>query len=264
MSDSSAHPPILEPMNPHSRDASAVFLAASLRALLTGTCSPDAVVEAYDRADAPVPLIVDDPVISSDLPQGLLLWAAEARRSGIDSAYSVLLHPTLPHRVPRTDKEHRRALARSSSVTVLEAEGTSRALVLLSADAAARVIPTAPVRTAPLGSVSAPEAVRALRECTMEGVGLVEELGDELPENLRQAPWRDWQADLAVGRLSESIGALLDEPRYAASLVTAFEIHSMLRPVLAPHTLQPPRFGEMLARLHAAAAAVVTAVTRGL
>ena len=249
-------------MNPLSPDASAVFFAAALQSLLSQRRSPDTIVDAYASASTPVPLIVDDPVFGSDTPQGLLLWAAQLRREGIDSAHTVFIHPTLPHRVPRTDREHRRLLARVSSVTVLEQAGVSRAIVVLNADGAAQVIPTAAVSSAPLGTVSAAEAVRELRECTMEGLALVERLGDELPENLRQAPWRDWQADMALGRLADNIGDLLPEPRWAASLVTACEIHSLLSPVWAPHTMQPPEFGALLARLHAAAAAVVWSVTR--
>lgn len=249
-------------MIPPSPDTSAVFFAASLQCLLSQTRPPDAVVDSYTSAGSAVPLIVDDPVFSADLPEGLLLWAAQLRRAGIDSAYTVLVHPTLPHRVPRIDREHRGLLSRVSNVTVLEAQGVSRALVVLNAEGTARVIPTAAVPSTPLGTVSASEAVRALRECTMEGLALVERLGDELPEDLRQAPWRDWQADMALGRLAENIGFLLPEPRWAASLVTACEIHSLLAPILAPQTLQPPEFGALLARLHAAAAAVVWSVTR--
>ena len=59
-----------------------------------------------------------------------------------------------------------------------------------------------------------------------------------------------------------ALSALLRRPEHAPVLHAALDIHHAMSPVLAPATVEPPEFGAVLARLHAAAAAVVTAVTR--
>ncbi len=105
-------------------------------------------------------------------------------------------------------------------------------------------------------SVDTPaEALRRLRLLVMEGLSIIETI--EVPEAWRTAPWRDWQADLSD---DHPLSTLLPVDADSRAVYAALDIHDRMRTVLAPATVDPPAFGDLLSRLHPAAAAYVTAV----
>lgn len=239
-----------------------LLTTVALDAALAGRLSPDDCAQALLDSGFPVPLVLEDAVYASDPPTGLLLLLPALRAAGVDRLRLSLLHPTFPSPVPRVDRADRRTLARATAVAVSEVRGTAHAVLVLDGEANLRVLACAPVTYAPLDALSVPEAARTLREVVMEGLAVVEAVGDAAPAHLRNLQWRDWQADMSGDAPRAALSALLRRPEHAPVLHAALDIHHAMSPVLAPATVEPPEFGAVLARLHAAAAAVVTAVTR--
>lgn len=240
-----------------------LLFALTASAWLAGRASPDDCAEAYLTSGHPVPLLMADDALdpAAEVPAGMLLTLPRLRAAGIDRIRCVLIHPSLPITVPKVDRAHRRLLAGAHSVAVAEAGGQARALIVIDAEAAMRFIPCAPVRSAGLGAVSAAEASRELRQATMEALATVEAL-PEVPAGIGDWQWRDWQAELTgPPAAAEAVAAFLPDPADAQQLITALEIHVAMRSVLVPAAVQPPQLGAALARVHAAAVEVVTAVT---
>src|SRR5699024_525608 len=100
-----------------------VLFATASTARLTDRAAPDTVPEAFIAAGLPVPLIVSDTVFAppagtgAEVPAGLLLWVAGLRRAGAVRVRAEPVHPSLPLRVPRMDRDARRATARASART---------------------------------------------------------------------------------------------------------------------------------------------------
>ncbi|MCT1691461.1 hypothetical protein M3B11_10960 [Brevibacterium sp. p3-SID960] len=255
-------------MSAHSRtelDATlpSLLFALTASAWLVGRASPDDCAEAFLTSGHPVPLLIADDALDpgAEVPAGMLLTLPRLRAAGIDRVRCVLIHPSLPITVPKVDRAHRRLLAGAQSVAVAEAGGQARAVIVINAEAAMRVVPCAPVRAAGLGAVSAAEASRQLRQATMEALATVESL-PEVPAEIGGWQWRDWQAELTgPPTAAEAVAAFVPDPADAQQLITALEIHEAMRSVLVPAAVQPPRLGAALAGVHAAAVDAVTAVT---
>lgn len=239
-----------------------LLTSLTVDAALAGRLSPDDCAQVLLDAGMPVPLVLEDAVYDSDPPTGLLLLLPALRARGVDRLRLALLHPTFPSAVPRVEKSARRTLARATAVAVTESSGVSDAVLVLDGEANLRVLACARVPYAPLDVRSVPEAARTLRETVMEGLALVEALGDGVPAEMRNLQWRDWQADMSAAAPRAELTGLLARPEQAPLLHAALDIHHAMSPVLAPATVGPAEFGDMLARLHRAAAAVVTAVSR--
>lgn len=239
-----------------------LLTSLALTAHLGGRLGPDALAQTFLDAELPVPLVLEDEVFDAEAPTGLLLAAPALRAAGVDRVRLALVHPTLPLRVPRVEKEARRAIARSSAVAVAEVRHESRAVLVLDAEANIRILPCARVPYATVDTVSVPEAARALRESVMAALSIVETLDAQVPESIRNLQWRDWQADMSDGAARGELTGLLASPEHAIVLHAALDIHHAFSPVLAPASLQPPELGSALDRVHKAAAAVITAVSR--
>ncbi|WP_349827884.1 hypothetical protein [Brevibacterium litoralis] len=255
-----------------------LLTSLAVTAHLDGRLGPDDLTHTFLEADLPVPLVLDDPVFGTDAPTGLLLAVPALRRAGVRRLRLALVHPTLPLRVPRVDREARRAISRSSAVAVAEVgaegasgvEGTSGAgdggesvaVVVLDGEANLRIFPCARVRYATVDTVSVAESARTLREAVMAALSLVETHGQAVPEGIRNLQWRDWQADMSAEKARGELSTLLDDPAHAILLQTALDVHQAFSGVLAPASLQPPELGAALDRVHKAAAGVITAVSR--
>lgn len=239
-----------------------LLTSLSVDAALAGRLSPDACAQVFLDAGMPVPLVLEDAVYVSEPPTGLLLLLPALRARGVDRLRLALLHPTFPSTVPRVERSARRTLARATAVAVTEVGGASDAVLVLDGEANLRVLACARVPYSPLDVGTVTEAARTLRETVMEGLALVETLGAAAPPEMRNLQWRDWQADMSAAAPRAELSGLLARPEHAPLLHAALDIHHAMSPVLAPATVGPPEFGDMLARLHRAAAAVVTAVSR--
>ncbi|WP_051297717.1 hypothetical protein [Brevibacterium album] len=250
-----------------------VLLAAALTARLRGRIAPDEAAEAFLTAGLPVPLIVTDAVFAppagdgEEVPTGLLLWEAGARRCGAARVRAEPVHPALPLRVPRLTREARRATARPAARTralcvVEDAAGTALAVLAIGTEADTAVVPCAPTPFTTVDHLTPAEASRRLRETVMHALAAVEAEGAREVDGL---PWRDWQAELAGARDDAAHAALalvLGGHERARSLHTAMHVHHSLSALAVPGQTGGPRLGPALEQVHAAAARVITALTR--
>jgi hypothetical protein len=257
-----------------------VLLASALTARLRGDISPDAAAEAFLTAGLPVPLLVSDSVFAppagggAEVPTGLLLWEAGARRCGAARVRAEPVHPTLPLRVPRLEREARRATARPAARTralcVVEgAEGTSLGVLAIGTEADTAMVPCARTAYTTVDHLTAAEASRRLRETVMHALAAVEaeDSGSEgtgavAVEGL---PWRDWQWELSGARsdaVHTALAAVLGDHDRAAALHTAMHVHYSLSSLAVPAQTGSPALGAALEQVHAAAARVITALTR--
>lgn len=232
------------------------MLATALNVLVRRSVAPDSIVQGFHDAGLDVPFIHDDTVVNEP-GTGLILWASSARTYGFDRFRTVLIHPALVLTVPQVDRAYSRAVAQAPAVVVGEVDGVAHAVLVLHAEGLVEVVPSAHVPYAPLGARSASESIRHLRQVVMRGLSLVEQ---GIAEDFKQLPWRDWQADF-VDTSAGGLGFFTD-PHLAKACLSAVDIHSQLRPVLAPRAVEPPELGDLLANLHAAASDVVTTATR--
>ena len=250
-----------------------VLFATAATARLTDRAAPDTVSHAFDTAGLPVPLIVDDAVFAppagtgAEAPAGLLLWVAGLRQAGAARVRVEPVHPSLPLRVPRMDRDGRRATARASVRThalcvVEDADGVALAVVALGTEGDAVVVPCAPAVYAPVDDVSPAEASRRLRESVMRALAAVEAQPlDEAPD----LPWRDWQADLSGDHddtRHTALAALTGDHDAARSLHTALHVHGSLSSLPVPAAAGGDAVGPALAAVHSAAARVLTTLTR--
>lgn len=234
-----------------------VYLSTALNALVSQTLPPDRCVTGFHEADLEVPFITRDDVV--DEPDtGLLLWAAAARKAGLDRFRTVLIHPSLRFTIPKTQVAVRRVLAHTPSVVVAEKAGVSVAVLILGVEGDVSVYACEPVRYRPIGAGSAMEAVRHLRHVVMEGLALVERV-PEVTDQFRNMPWRDWQADFTQMDLPSGF---FHSEVLGNAMTAAIRVHADMSPVLAPGTVQPTELGQVLAALHQAAGDVVTTATR--
>lgn len=232
-----------------------LLLALALNHRLAGTLAPDAVSTAFLDANREVPLIVADGVLGTDTPTGLLLFAAAAKASGINHARLALNHPSLPHTTPPVAREDRARVGRHPAPIVLHRGPEQVGIMLLGAEENVEVIACRESVYHPVSVDTPAEALRRLRLLVMEGLSIIETI--EVPEAWRTAPWRDWQADLSE---DHPLSTLLPVDADSRAVYAALDIHDRMRTVLAPATVDPPAFGDLLSRLHPAAAAYVTAV----
>ncbi|GAA1624468.1 MULTISPECIES: hypothetical protein [Brevibacterium] len=232
-----------------------LLLTLALNHRLSGTRAPDEVSTAFLDAERDVPLIVSDAVLETPSPTGLLLFAAAAQAAGITHARLALHHPSLPHTTPPVAKEDRARVGRHPAPIVLHRGADQVGIMLLGAEANVEVIACRESVYRPVTVETPAEALRRLRLLVMEGLSIVESI--DVPEQWRSAPWRDWQEELTA---THPLTTLLPLDVDSRAIFAALDIHARMRTVLAPATLDPPVFGELLARLHPAAADYVTAV----
>lgn len=232
-----------------------LLLTLAINHRLHSTLAPDEVSAAFLDDERDVPLIVSDEVFDTSSPTGLLLFIAEASAAGITHARLALQHPSLPRTTPPVDKVDRLKVGRHTAPIVLHAGSHQAAVVLLGAEANVEVIACADTTFRPVTVGTAAEALRRLRLLVMEGLNLIETI--EVPATWREGPWRDWQEELSTNHpISRLIPSLAD----ARAISAALDIHDRMRTVLAPATIAPPEFGDLLSRLHPAAADYIMAV----
>lgn len=259
-----------------------VLFAVAVTARLSGRCAPDTVTEAFDGSGLPVPLIVEDGVFAppqgtgAEVPTGLLVWAAGLRRAGAARVRVEPVHPSLPLRVPRLDRDGRRATARAAATTralcvVEDADGIALAVVALGLEGDAVVVPCAPSPYAPVDHVSPAESSRRLRESVMHALAAVEATGGgesgggEVAPLVDELPWRDWQADLSAlhdDTRHTALASLTGDHDAARSLHIALHVHGSLSALAVPAGTGGPAVGPALADVHGAAARVLTSLTR--
>lgn len=233
-----------------------VLVTTALNTCVARTLPPDSVATIFYDAGFEVPVINDDAVLGEP-HTGLLLWAAAAREFGVDRFRTELIHPALTLTVPQVSREHSRVVAQAPAVIVAEVSGESRAVLVVHAEGNVDVFPCAHVPYAPLGARSGAEAVRHLRQVVMRGLSLVER---GIADEFRNLPWRDWQEDFAGEH--RRAGSFFMDSAAEVACFSAVDIHSAMRPDLAPAAVEPPELGELLAQLHGAAHDVVTTTTR--
>lgn len=257
-----------------------VLFATAVTARLADRAAPDTVSEAFIGAGLPVPLIVSDTVFAppagtgAEVPAGLLLWVPGLRRAGAVRVRAEPVHPSLPLRVPRMDRDGRRATARASARTralcvVEDADGTALAVVAIGLEGDVTVVPCSPSVYAPVDHTTPAEASRRLRESVMHALAAVEAHSPEQPEqsddSLADLPWRDWQADLSGshdGTRYAALASLTGDHDAARSLHIALHVHGSLSSLAVPAQTGGPVIGPALADVHSAAARVITALTR--
>lgn len=253
-----------------------VLFATAVTARLAERAVPDDVSEAFISAGLPVPLVVSDTVFAppagpgAEVPAGLLLWAAGLRRAGAVRVRAEPVHPSLPLRAPRLDRDGRRATARASARTralcvVEDAAGTALAVVAVGLEADVAVVPCAPSMFAPVDHTTSAEASRRLRESVMHALAAVEAHTDESTAPVADLPWRDWQADLSAEHddtQHTALALLTGDHEAARSLHTALHVHGSLSSLAVPAQTGGPVVGPALAEVHSAAARVITALTR--
>lgn len=231
------------------------LLTLAINHRLRRSLPPDEVSQAFLDADREVPLIVHDEVFHTDGPTGLLLFVAALESSGITHARLALGHPSLPHTTPPVAKEDRLRIGRHPAPIVLHKGTHTAAILLLGAEENVEVIACAETIFHPVTVQTPAEALRRLRLLVMEGLALVESI--DVPTEWRQGPWRDWQEELGT---AHPLSALIPREADARAIYAAIDIHDRMRNVLAPATISPPQFGELLSRLHPAAADYIMAV----
>lgn len=232
-----------------------LLLALAVNHRLAGTLAPDEVSAAFLDAGREVPLIVADAVLGTDTPTGLLLFAAAAQAAGITHVRLALQHPSLPHTTPPVDKADRARVGRHPAPVVLHRGAHQTGIMLIGAEENVEVIACRDSVFRPVSVDTPTEALRRLRLLVMEGLTLIESI--EVPAEWRSAPWRDWQSDLSD---DHPLMSLLPVDADSRAIFAALDIHERMRTVLAPATVDPPVFGDLLSRLHPAAAAYVMAV----
>jgi hypothetical protein len=232
-----------------------LLLTLAMNHRLRSTLPPDEVTSAFLDDDRDVPLIVADEVFSTDVPTGLLLFAAVAAAAGITHARLALHHPSLPHTTPPVGKEARTKVGRHSAPIILHRGDEQAAIALIGAEANVEVIACRPTLFRPVTVGTAAEALRRLRLLVMEGLTLVETI--DVPEEWRQGPWRDWQEELS---LTHPISRLIPTEADSRAIYAALDIHHRMASVLAPATVAPAQFGALLSQLHPAAANYIMAV----
>ncbi|MGO1398062.1 MAG: hypothetical protein ACTHVY_01530 [Brevibacterium yomogidense] len=257
-----------------------VLFATAVTARLAERTVPDDVSEAFVSAGLPVPLVVSDTVFAppagsgAEVPAGLLLWAAGLRRAGAVRVRAEPVHPSLPLRVPRLDRDGRRATARASARTralcvVEDADGAALAVAAVGLEGDVVVVPCAPSVFTTVDHTTPAEASRRLRESVMHALAAVEAHGqsftDADSEPLADLPWRDWQADLSGDHddtQHAALALLTGDHDAARSLHTALHVHGSLSSLAVPAQTGGPVVGPALAEVHSAAARVITALTR--
>lgn len=257
-----------------------VLFATAVTARLAERAAPDDVSEAFVSAGLPVPLVVTDTVFAppagpgAEVPVGLLLWAAGLRRAGAVRVRAEPVHPSLPLRVPRLDRDGRRATARASARTralcvVEDAAGTALAVAAVGLEGDVSVVPCAPSVFAPVDHTTSAEASRRLRESVMHALAAVEAHveahTDESTAPVADLPWRDWQADLSAEHddtQHTALALLTGDHDAARSLHTALHVHGSLSSLAVPAQAGGPSVGPALAEVHSAAARVITALSR--
>ncbi|GAA1950944.1 hypothetical protein GCM10009689_35100 [Brevibacterium antiquum] len=232
-----------------------LLLTLAMNHRLHSSLAPDEVSAAFLDDDRDVPLIVSDEVFGTSPPTGLLLFTAEAGAAGITHARLALHHPSLPHTTPPVDKADRLKVGRHTAPIVLHSGSHQGAVVLLGAEANVEVIACRDTVFHPVTVATPAEALRRLRLLVMEGLNLIESI--EVPADWREGPWRDWQEELS---LNHPISKLIPSVADARAIYAALDIHERMRTVLAPATVAPPAFGDLLSRLHPAAADYIMAV----
>lgn len=252
-----------------------VLFATAVTARLADRAAPDTVPEAFIAAGLPVPLIVSDTVFAppagtgAEVPAGLLLWVPGLRRAGAVRVRAEPVHPSLPLRVPRMDRDGRRATARASARTralcvVEDAEGAALAVVAIGWEGDATVVPCSPSVYSPVDHTTPAEASRRLRESVMHALAAVEAHAADL-SSLADLPWRDWQADLSGSHDDTrytALASLTGDHDAARSLHIALHVHGSLSSLAVPAETGGPVVGPALAEVHSAAARVITALTR--
>ena len=252
-----------------------VLFATAVTARLADRAAPDTVPEVFIAAGLPVPLIVSDTVFAppagtgAEVPAGLLLWVPGLRRAGAVRVRAEPVHPSLPLRVPRMDRDGRRATARASARTralcvVEDAEGAALAVVAIGWEGDATVVPCSPSVYSPVDHTTPAEASRRLRESVMHALAAVEAHADDL-SSLADLPWRDWQADLSGSHDDTrytALASLTGDHDAARSLHIALHVHGSLSSLAVPAETGGPVVGPALAEVHSAAARVITALTR--
>ena len=253
-----------------------VLFATAVTARLADRAVPDAVSEAFVSAGLPVPLVVSDTVFApphgpgAEVPAGLLLWAAGLRRAGAVRVRAEPVHPSLPLRVPRLDREARRATARASARTralcvVEDSDGAALAVVAVGLEGDATVVPCAPSVFSPVDHTTPAEASRRLRETVMHALAAVEGHAEDPAAPVAELPWRDWQADLSAEHddtQHAALALLTGDHDAARSLHTALHVHGSLSSLAVPAQTGGPVIGPALGEVHSAAARVLTALTR--
>ncbi|MCI4010502.1 hypothetical protein [Brevibacterium sp. ZH18] len=232
-----------------------LLLTLAMNHRLRSSLAPDEVSAAFLDDDRDVPLIVADEVFDSSPPTGLLLFTAQAAAAGITHARLALHHPSLPHTTPPVDKADRLRVGRHTAPIVLHRGTQQAAVLLLGAEANVEVIACRETVFRPVTVETPAEALRRLRLLVMEGLTLIETI--DVPTTWREGPWRDWQEELSS---THPISRLIPSVADARAIYAALDIHDRMRTVLAPATVDPPAFGDLLSRLHPAAADYIMAV----
>lgn len=258
----------------HTTPLLPVLLAAALSARLRGEIAPDDAAEAFLTAGLPVPLIVSDQVFAppagsgTEVPASLLLWESGVRRLGAARVRAEPVHPALPLRVPRLDRDARKVTARAAARTralcvVEDSSGASAAVLAIGTEGDVVVVPCAAAPYTTVDHLTASEACRRLRETVMHALAVVE--AEDTVAGVDTLPWRDWQADLSGvhdDTMHTALAMVLGDHDRARSLHTAMHVHHSLSALAVPAQAGSPLLGASLEQVHAAAARVITALTR--